>query len=334
MRPCKMGANTRWFKFYDAFFSIPVIFMGTQVLTEQESRVRWGVKRRLEFIDFRLFWDGRFNRKDLSETFGISAQQASSDISQYERQAPGNLSYDKHEKAYVRASGYRPVLIRDSVERYLLQLVAVEHRWMRAEETWFDRPPPCEIVHLERRRTNPDVLLNIVDAIRLKCQLEIEYASITGSPELPRVIAPHAIVHSAGRWYARAWARHHNDFRDYNLDRILSVSALAPTKVDPTLDFQWIHQINLEITPNPELAPERQAAIAAEYNMQVGLLEMPCRLSTAFYMMSANNLDVEPGRLAPEKQQLVLRNRAAVEAARVAAREMSVQALKRAVEPE
>jgi len=298
--------------------------------TEQEINVRWGVRRRLEFIDFRLFWDGRFNRKDLSETFGISPQQASADIAQYEQVAPNNLFYDGREKAYLRAAGYGPALIRHSVERYLLQLVAVEHRWMRADDTWFDEPPPFEVVRLERRRTDPDVLLRIVDAIRLKCELEVEYASITGSPELPRRIAPHSLVHSAGRWYARAWARHHNEFRDYNLDRILTVGATMPANVDQTLDFMWIHLIDLEIVPNPELAEERKAAIAAEYNMTDGVLIMPCRLSTAFYMMSANNLDVDAGLLAPEKQQLVLRNRAAVDAARQAAREMSMQALKRA----
>jgi hypothetical protein len=134
------------------------------------------------------------------------------------------------------------------------------------------------------------------------------------------------------RWYARAWAQHHNDFRDYNLDRILSVGQLSPTTVDHALDFQWIHQINLEIIPNPELDPDRQRAIADEYSMRDGVLEMPCRLSTAFYMMSAYNLDVEPGKLLPEKQQLVLRNREAVEGARSAAREMSKQALKRTAE--
>lgn len=35
--------------------------------------VRWAMQRRLEFIDFRLFWDGRFNRRDLAET--ITADQ-------------------------------------------------------------------------------------------------------------------------------------------------------------------------------------------------------------------------------------------------------------------
>lgn len=287
------------------------------------------VRRRLEFIDFRLFWDGRFNRKDLSETFGISPQQASSDIAHYERLSPGNLIYDARQKAYLRTEGYEPALIADSVERYLLQLVAVEHRWMRQDDTWFDRTPPFEVVRLERRRTNPEVLLRIADAIRLRSQLDVEYASMSGSKDLPRTIAPHSLIHSAGRWYARAWAKHHNDFRDYNLDRILSVGSLSPANVDPALDFQWIHQINLEIIPNPELDVDRQRAIADEYNMDDGVLEMPCRLSTAFYMMSAYNLDVVPGKLAPEKQQLVLRNREAVESARSAARELSVQALKR-----
>ena len=39
---------------------------------EARQGLRWGVERRLEFIDFRLFWDGRINRGDLTEQFGIS----------------------------------------------------------------------------------------------------------------------------------------------------------------------------------------------------------------------------------------------------------------------
>lgn len=95
------------------------------------ERLRWGVRRRLEFIDFRLFWDGRFNRSDMAETFGISAQQASADIARYEREAPNNLTYDRAEKAYRRTENFAPAFIGETVERYLLQLVAIENRWMR-----------------------------------------------------------------------------------------------------------------------------------------------------------------------------------------------------------
>ena len=39
--------------------------------------LKWGVERRLEFIEFRLFWEGGVNRADLIEMFGVSVPQAS-----------------------------------------------------------------------------------------------------------------------------------------------------------------------------------------------------------------------------------------------------------------
>jgi hypothetical protein len=79
------------------------------------ERLRWGVRRRLEFIDFRLFWDGRFNRSDLAATFGISAQQASADIGHYEKIAAANLRYDRAEKAYIRTDDFAPAFIGKTI---------------------------------------------------------------------------------------------------------------------------------------------------------------------------------------------------------------------------
>lgn len=299
-------------------------------MREDSGQLRWGVRRRLEFIDFRLFWDGRFNRSDLSATFAISAQQASSDIAQYEKIAPANLRYDRAERAYTRTAAFSPVLIGETIERYLLQLVAIENRWMRPEDTWFNAVPPVEVITLGRRPTDPEVLLRVLDAIRRRQEIDIAYASLTGSAQPSRTIAPHALSHSAGRWYIRSWSRDHNDFRDYNLNRIATVSAHRPTTVEPSLDFEWVHKINLDIRPNPELTVERQAAVAAEHGMTDGRLLRPCRLSLSFYLMSEYNLDVEPGILKPEKQQIVLQNREEVTQARALSRQMSVEALARA----
>lgn len=297
---------------------------------ETDENIRWGVQRRLEFIDFRLFWDGRFNRSDMVRTFGISSQQASTDISQYERLAPGNLAYDRAEKAYLRTAQFSPAFIGESFERYLLQLVAIENQWMRQEDTWFIDKPPVEVVTLGRPATNPEVLLRTLDAIRNRMEIDAQYASLTGSPNRARVIAPHALAHSAGRWYVRAWSREHNDFRDYNLSRIHQVGEHRPSTIDPALDFEWVHQINLVIVPNPGLSPEHRSAIEAEHGMEAGKLVRPCRLSVSFYLMNVYNLDVEPGRLSPQKQQLVLENRDEVLQARAAARQMSIEALARA----
>jgi hypothetical protein len=53
----------------------------------------WGVERRLEFIEFRLFWEGRVNRSDLMEVFGVSVNQASTDLNRYLGMAPNNMLY-------------------------------------------------------------------------------------------------------------------------------------------------------------------------------------------------------------------------------------------------
>mgnify|MGYP003117220593 CR=1 FL=1 len=291
--------------------------------------VRWGVQRRLEFIDFRLFWDGRFNRRDLAETFGISAQQASSDIAQYTALAPENLVYDQALKAYLRSPEYAPKLMHASAERYLLQLVAIENRWMRQEDTWFDNTPPIENVSLLRKRTDARILLHILDAIKQRRQLEIQYQSITGSPAPHRVIAPHALFHAVGRWYVRAWSTEHSDFRDYNLFRIEKVGDIAGVAIDNALDFEWMHKIDLVLAPNPVLSPSQQAALELEYGMTEGSLIVTMRLSQTFYLMTEHNFDVAPDTLPPGKQQLVLLNRDEVVNARATARKLSIDAIER-----
>ncbi len=49
--------------------------MGTE-----KADLRWGVERQLEFIEFRLFWEGHVNRGDLMSAFAVSANQAPTDL--------------------------------------------------------------------------------------------------------------------------------------------------------------------------------------------------------------------------------------------------------------
>jgi predicted DNA-binding transcriptional regulator YafY len=288
------------------------------------TKVRWGVQRRLEFIDFRLFWDGRFNRRDLVDTFGISPQQATSDISQYENIASGNLTYDRGQKAYLRKPSFTPAF---SADRYLLELVAIDNQWLRREDTWFEALPSVEFATLRQKPTHPTILLHILDAVRDHTEVELQYASVSGSSAQSRSIAPHALAYTGGGWYARAWSSEHNDFRDYKLSRIKSIGRSKPSSVEPSLDFEWSHRIDLKITPNPHLRPEQRAAVAADYDMSGEQLVMPCRLSLTFYLMSTFNLDVPEGTLDPQKQQLVLTNRAEVLNAKETARKLSKEAL-------
>jgi hypothetical protein len=71
-----------------------------------KSELRWARAQRLEFIEFRLFWEGHVNRSDLMEQFGLSVNQASTGLNRYIGLAPDNMLYDKSAQTYVRGPDY------------------------------------------------------------------------------------------------------------------------------------------------------------------------------------------------------------------------------------
>ena len=243
---------------------------------------------------------------------------------------PNNLFYDRFEKVYTRTDQFKPVLVAETIDRYLFQLIAIEHQWIRIEESWFNELPSVEVVSLRRRATDPMVLIQVRQAIRDKLAIDIDYTSLTGKSEPSRTIAPHALVHSNEHWYVRSWSGNSNDFRNYHLDRISNISNLRPSTIDYSLDYEWAHEIDLVIVPNPALPKKRQDAIARGYGMKNGQMLHRCRISSSFLLMSQHNLDVGLNTLEPEKQQITLQNRDEVEMARDVMRKMSSEALQRA----
>jgi hypothetical protein len=57
----------------------------------RESKLKYGVEARFEFIEFRVYWHERFNRSDLMDYFRVSQTQASQDLKAYHDIAPDNL---------------------------------------------------------------------------------------------------------------------------------------------------------------------------------------------------------------------------------------------------
>ena len=86
----------------------------------------WGLESRLQFIDFRLRWERRINRMDITEHFGMSVPQVSLDIAKYTELAPSNLTYDRSSKTYTAASDFQPLYQRSSAQRYLAELLATK----------------------------------------------------------------------------------------------------------------------------------------------------------------------------------------------------------------
>lgn len=67
----------------------------------------YAIEQRLRLIDFLLASYGRVGRPQLQDYFGISAPQASNDLSAYQALAPGNIRYDSTVRAYVAMPNFK-----------------------------------------------------------------------------------------------------------------------------------------------------------------------------------------------------------------------------------
>lgn len=277
-------------------------------MADDEDNIRWGLRRRLEFIEWRAFWNGRVNRKDLEDQFQISTPQASADFARYQSAAPTNIEYDKVEKTYVanrqdfRAKFLQPL----SPERYLRQLEALTTDAVKKADTWFDDLPPVDVVPSIARGPEAYTLRAIVEAIRQRASININYLSLTSSGS--RDICPHALAFDGFRWHVRALSLAHSEFRDYVLGRILSVSEPRPSVVEPADDVEWHTFTTLQLTAHPNLSDGQRKAVEHDFRIQSGMLEIPMRLALLYYFIRRHNLDLRTGEISPERAQLHLKN--------------------------
>src|ERR1700722_7506247 len=97
--------------------------LNADIAESESQRVRpWGQDRRLEFIEFRLLWDGKINRGEVAEYFNISIQQASLDFAKYMVFAEDNMEYDRREKVYRVTADFNPLFIAPDTQTYLSEL--------------------------------------------------------------------------------------------------------------------------------------------------------------------------------------------------------------------
>jgi hypothetical protein len=285
-----------------------------------EPDLKWTVAQRYEFIEWRVYWAGRVNRKDLETQFQISTPQASIDLRDYQEAAQGNIEYNPSEKAYVPTRDFRPIFLKLSPERYLLQLHALETGAVRKRETWFDSIPSAEVAPTIVRGPEAYTLRALVRAIETRSAIDIYYQSLTRTGM--RTICPHAFVHDGYRWHCRALSVESGEFRDYVLGRILSISTLKPSNANPSDDVEWNTHIKLRLTAHPGLDARQKEAIEHDYRMEDGELYITMRLAAAFYFVKRYNLDLQD-KIEPARQQLCLTNLPELNSALHSAKEQS-----------
>lgn len=279
------------------------------------SELRWSVEQRLEFVEFRLFWEGHVNRSDVMEQFGLSVNQASADLNRYIGLVPDNMIYDKSARTYVRGPGFKPVFGKLDAGRYLAQLRSLADGILERRDSWIADVPAYDSAPTPARGVDPNTLRSVIDATRRSEAIEVKYQSFSRPEPTWRWIAPHAIGFDGFRWHTRAFCLTDERFKDFLLSRILETRDARESTVSADDDRDWHSEVTLEIGPHPELSETQAKVIALDYGMRGGKAKIKVRRALLYYALKRLGLDTEPGARTPQNQQIVLINRGDVMAA-------------------
>ncbi len=275
------------------------------------SAVKWSQERRLQFIDFRLQWEGRINRRDVTDFFNISVPQASADISRYGELAPQNLHYDSSSRTYVAKPGFTPYFETTGPRQYLSQLLALEQKILTGDQVFLAFRPPIASVPLPSRTIEPNTLALMLRAIADGGMLQIRYQAITREEDQTRYISPHALGYDGARWHVRAYCHLRGAFRDFVVGRILSAEQPIASSIDPASDREWHTQVDLVLVPDEALAPKQRRGVEIDYGMKNGKVTITCRQAMLFYTLRTLNFELS-GLPRKGERQVVIANLAEI----------------------
>lgn len=279
------------------------------------AKMRWGAEQRLEFIEFRSFWEGGVNRSDITERFGVSVPQASNDLSQYRDLAPANLHYDASAKRYVATPEFAPRYLALSADRYLSQLRAKAEGVISLDETWIGVAPDAQAMPVPARRVDPLLFRDLLAVMREGASVDVHYQSM--SPQRPdsqwRRITPHAFGSDGLRWHVRGFCHIDGVFKDFVLSRWRGLRAKGPSGAPANRDQDWNETFSVALQPNPALSPSQREAVAWEYDMPGGSAELSVRKALLYYLKKRLRLDLIYD--LPSETPVVVANREAFETA-------------------
>lgn len=269
--------------------------------------MRWGVEQRLEFIEFRLFWEGSINRSDIKDTFGVSVPQASKDLSLYQERAPGNMEYDTREKRYIAQPEFTLRYLEPDPYVYLSRLRSVSEGLSSPQESWIGQLPATDIAVTPKRDIDFDVLRTVLRAVRTEQSIEVEYQSMNPKRPEPlwRRITPHAFGYDGFRWHVRAFCHLQEQFKDFLLPRILDVGQLGRPGRRGSDDQLWHEYFDIEIIAHPGLTESQKLVVGKDYGFSAGKGTVTVRYAMLFYVLKRLGLLGHPEKENPRRQHIV-----------------------------
>lgn len=270
----------------------------------RDTPTPWGRKKRLEYLEHKLYWAGKINRGDLTEKFGISIPQASVDFTKYQEVAPQNTIYNASAKYYEPTESFSPKFIELSADAYFSFELSSPIRSITTCESDYiaETPNPSRFI-------NSKVLRTLVQAIKNKQVVSVDHRSFNNpQPGNHRLISPHAFGTDGSRWHVRAYCHKNNTFKDFVIGRIVSAVVESHSDIDVNSDHKWFDFMEVLIEPNPTLSDDQKNIVAMDYGMTDHKLKFKCRIALLFYLMKKLGIDQNSNDHPGKEQQIVVKN--------------------------
>ena len=273
-----------------------------------EAELRWRVKRCLEFIEFRMFSEGHFNRMNVTQHLCIWVNEASLDLNRYIALAPDNMVYDKRASTYVRGRDFDCEYRAPETATYLAQLRLVADNVFQREDCWnLDLPPyaptPTPVCGVEQEK-----LLSVVGTICPSGALKVKYRCLYSQDPRWRWIAPHPSAFLGFRWHIRAFCLSNECFKDFLLSRMIKIRGPRESETSADDDRDWHSEVTLEVGSHPDLSKTQAKVIALDYGMRGGKAKIKFRRALLYFALRRLGPDTDPSARRPQDHQIVLVN--------------------------
>ncbi|WP_313114212.1 WYL domain-containing protein [Pseudescherichia sp.] len=240
------------------------------------SHAQW---LRLRYIERQLLWERKITSRMIADEFGVSAQQARTDVRTYLEVAPGNaFEQGGGRKGYFPSATFVPVLLGDN------DLV-----WRATAEFQPPQAAHAQEIPLIHRAVHSHTLAIFLSAIEQKSQVYVTYASMENPEGISRTLTPTVIITVNGRQHVRAYDWSSAAYKDFVLARFLDLPELiVPAAAPPRQDTAWEVVIPVRFIANPMLSKAQQEVIKRDYILEPH--EFTIRAPMIIYLCPENHL--------------------------------------------
>lgn len=256
------------------------------------------------------YWEGEVKASDLVDIFGITRATAYNYINDYISKTPNNLVHDKQQHRYVKTDYFKPQAKDISFEKYLdLLRVSVNENIYSLGLSELKQSFIYKL-NTTQRFNNDEILRCLVKAIKHNLRLDVNYVSLVNPNEEGRVIAPHSLIYTNGRWHTRAWCEKSKQFKDFVISRFRgNPDFLGVNTHTKNLDIDWTLQVELIFEPDSRLSTAQKKVLEWDYRMKNGQLRVKTRACWVNYVLSEMQVKTKMIEAEAIAQQLVLVNK-------------------------